>query len=322
MRYLPASEEDIRQMLGAIGAASMEDLLASIPGEVRLKKPLDLPEAVAEPVLRERYVTRSIRNSSPTCRPCFLGAGAYDHYSPAPVDQLLLRAEFYTAYTPYQPEMAQGTLQAIFEFQTMMADLTGMDVSNASLYDGASATAEAALMAHRIHKGKTVLVARSVHPAYREVLRTYTRHLGFTITEVPFGGDGRVDLEALRASVTPDVCLVLVGQPNFFGVVEDLNAVAASLQGAKKPLLAAVITEALSLALLEPPGCLRRGHRLRRGAVLRPAPGVRRTVPWVYHHPAGLHATAPGPHRRRDRGPGRAARLRPHPHHARAAHPP
>ena len=254
MRYLPASEEDIRQMLAAIGAASIEDLLASIPNEVRLKKPLDLPGAVAEPVLRERYVTLSIRNSSPTCRPCFLGAGAYDHYAPAPIDQLLLRSEFYTAYTPYQPEMAQGTLQAIFEFQTMMADLTGMDVSNASLYDGASAMAEAALMAHRVHKGKTVLVARSVHPAYREVLRTYTRHLGFTITEVPFGQDGRVDLEALRSAMTPDVCLVLVGQPNFFGVVEDLKAVAASLQGAKKPLLAAVITEALSLALLEPPG--------------------------------------------------------------------
>ena len=234
MRYLPASEEDIRQMLGAIGAASVEDLLASIPKRGRLKTPLDLPEAVAEPVLRERYVTRSVRNSSPTCRPCFLGAGAYDHYSPAPIDQLLLRAEFYTAYTPYQPEMAQGTLQAIFEFQTMMADLTGMDVSNASLYDGASATAEAALMAHRIHKGKTVLVARSIHPAYREVLRTYTKHLGFNIEEVPFGQDGRVDLGALKAALSPDVCLVLVGQPNFFGVVEDLKAVAALSRGCQE----------------------------------------------------------------------------------------
>jgi len=254
MRYLPASEEDIRQMLGAIGASSVEDLLASIPKEARLQAPLDLPEAVAEPVLRERYVTRSVRNSSPTCRPCFLGAGAYDHYSPAPIDQLLLRAEFFTAYTPYQPEMAQGTLQAIFEFQTMMADLTGMDVSNASLYDGASATAEAALMAHRIHKGKTVLVARSIHPAYREVLRTYTKHLGFKIQEVPFGPDGRVDLGALKAALSPDVCLVLVGDPNFFGVVEDLQAVAASLEGAKRPLLGAVVSEVLSLAMLEPPG--------------------------------------------------------------------
>lgn len=254
MRYLPASEEDIRQMLGAVGARSIEDLLASVPEEVRLKKPLDLPAAVAEPVLRETFVTRSVKNSSPTCRPCFLGAGAYDHYAPALVDQLLLRAEFYTAYTPYQPEMAQGTLQAIFEFQTMMADLTGMEVSNASLYDGASACAEAALMAHRIHKGKTVLVARSVHPAYREVLHTYTGRLGLTIAEVPFAKDGRVDPAALNAALTPDVCAVLVGQPNFFGVVEDVRALAASLQGDHKPLLAVVVEEALSLALLEPPG--------------------------------------------------------------------
>ncbi len=254
MRYLPASEEDIRQMLGAIGAERVSDLFASIPEDLRLKGPLDLPEAVAEPVLRERFVTRSIRNSSPTCRPCFLGAGAYDHYAPAPIDQLLMRAEFYTAYTPYQPEMAQGTLQAIFEFQTMMADLTGMDVSNASLYDGASSVAEAALMAHRIHRGSTVLVARSVHPAYREVLRTYTKHLGFTIAEVPYGADGRLDLAALKGALNPDVCLVLAGQPNFFGVVEDLKAVAGALEGDKKPLLGAVVAEALSLALIEPPG--------------------------------------------------------------------
>ncbi len=254
MRYLPASEEDVRAMLDAVGVRSVEDLFASIPEAVRLKGPLPLPAAVPEPDLRERFVTRSIRNSSATCRPCFLGAGAYDHYSPAPIDQLLLRAEFFTAYTPYQPEMAQGTLQAIFEFQTMMADLTGMDVSNASLYDGASACAEAALMAHRLHKGRTVLVARSVHPSYREVLRTYTRHLGFTIQEVGFTKEGRVDLAALKGALTPDVCLVLVGQPNFFGVVEDLKAVAEALGSGKKPLLGAVVTEALSLAALEPPG--------------------------------------------------------------------
>jgi glycine dehydrogenase subunit 1 len=213
-----------------------------------------VPAAVSEPELRERFVIRSVRNSSATCRPCFLGAGAYDHYAPAPIDQLLLRAEFYTAYTPYQPELAQGTLQAIFEFQTMMADLTGMDVSNASLYDGASACAEAALMAHRIHKGRTVLVARSVHPAYREVLRTYVKHLGIVVEEIPFEADGRLDLPAMKSALCEDVCLILVGQPNFFGVVEDLKAVAASLPEARKPLLGAVVTEALSLALLEPPG--------------------------------------------------------------------
>ena len=254
MRYLPASDEDVARLLAAVGAPSVDALFASIPEALRLKAPLGVPEAVSEPDLRERFVTRSVRNSSATCRPCFLGAGAYDHYAPAPVDQLLLRAEFYTAYTPYQPELAQGTLQAIFEFQTMMADLTGMDVSNASLYDGASACAEAALMAHRIHKGRTVLVARSVHPAYREVLRTYVKHLGIVVKEVPFSADGRLDLGALKGLLDADVCLVLLGQPNFFGVVEDLKAVAGALQGAKRPLLGAVVTEALSLALLEPPG--------------------------------------------------------------------
>ena len=254
MRYLPASGDDIRRMLAAIGVERVEDLFASIPEPIRLKDPLPIPPAVSEPELRERFVSRSVRNSSATCRPCFLGAGAYDHYAPAPVDHLLSRAEFLTAYTPYQPELAQGTLQAIFEFQTMMADLTGMDLSNASLYDGASATAEAALMAHRIHRGRTVLVARSIHPAYREVLRTYVKHLDLSVVELPFGSDGRVDLAALKAALTPDVCTVLVGQPNFFGVVEDLASIASMLDGAKKPLLCAVVSEALSLAILEPPG--------------------------------------------------------------------
>jgi glycine dehydrogenase subunit 1 len=242
-------------MLSATGVERIDDLLASIPESLRFKGGLDIPPAVPEQALRERFITRSYRNASLTCRPGFLGAGAYPHFCPSPVDQLLLRSEFYTAYTPYQPEMAQGTLQAIFEFQTLMADLTGMDVGNASLYDGASAAPEAALMANRIHKGKRVLVARSVHPAYREVLRTYTKHLDLVIEELPFAKDGRLDLDALKAAVGPDTCAVLVGQPNFFGVVEDLKAVAAALpQGPKRPLLVAVVAEALSLALLEPPG--------------------------------------------------------------------
>jgi len=254
MRYLPASDDDVRRMLAVIGKGSLEELFASIPESVRLQRPLPLPAAVPEPDLRERFVSRSVRNSSATCRPCFLGAGAYDHYAPAPVDQLLLRAEFLTAYTPYQPELAQGTLQAIFEFQTMMADLAGLDVCNASLYDGASATAESALMAHRIHKGTRILVARSLHPAYREVLWTYVRRLGLTVEEVPFGADGRLDLGGLKSALTPDVCAVIAGQPNFFGVIEDLKAVATALDGPKRPLLCAAVSEALALAVVEPPG--------------------------------------------------------------------
>jgi len=255
MRYLPASQEDIRAMLAAAGVNKVDDLFSSIPEPLRLKAPLNLPTAVPEGELKERFVTRSTRNASLTCRPSFLGAGAYDHGAPSAVSHLLLRSEFYTAYTPYQPELAQGTLQAIFEFQTMMADLTGMDVSNASLYDGASATAEAALMAHRIHKGGRVLLARSLHPSYRDVVKTYVRHLGVTVGEVPYGRDGRIDAEALKDAVTPDTCAVLLGQPNFFGVVEDVKAVAALLGNfSKRPLLAVVVSEALSLALLEPPG--------------------------------------------------------------------
>ncbi len=254
MRYLPASEEDIRMMLSAVGAGRVEDLFASIPDNLQLKTPLDIPAGVSEPELWERFIARADKNDSLTSRPAFLGAGAYNHNVPSAVGHIIGRAEFYTAYTPYQPEISQGTLQATFEFQTMMADLTGMDACNASLYDGASAAAEAALMAHRIHKGARVLVARSLHPAYREVVRTYLQGSAIEIVEIPAGPDGRIDAGVLTAAVTSDVCAVLVGQPNFFGVVEDLAAVAGTLpEGAKKPLLVTIVAEALSLALLEPP---------------------------------------------------------------------
>jgi len=255
MRYLPQSPEEIRAMLDVLGLSRAEDLFASVPEEVRLKAPLDLPAAVPECDLVERFIGRSSRNRSLTCRPSFLGAGAYAHFVPSVVNHVLLRSEFYTAYTPYQPELAQGTLQAIFEFQTMMADLCGMEVCNASLYDGASAAAEAALLAARVKKGRKVLVARSLHPAYREVVRTYLGRLDLDVEELPFGSDGRLDLAALKERVASGAAAVLVGQPNFFGVVEDVGAVAGALpEGAERPLLAAVVTEALSLALLEPPG--------------------------------------------------------------------
>jgi len=252
MHYLPASEEDIRQMLGAMGVKSVEDLLTPIPAALRLKSPLPMPTGRPESEVRDRFAMRAVKNVVASCYPCFLGAGAYDHDCPAAVDALVGRSEFYTSYTPYQPEMAQGTLQAIFEFQTMMADLAGMDVANASLYDGGSATAEAALMAGRLRKERKVLVARSLHPSYRAVLKTYLQRLDLTVEEVPFGPDGRVDLAAY-ARAAEGACIFLVGQPNFFGVVEDLKAIAAAPAG-KKPLLGAVVAEALSLAAIEPPG--------------------------------------------------------------------
>ncbi len=255
MRFLPQSPEDLRLMLSAVGVSQVEDLFASVPESLRLKAPLDMPTALPECDLRERFVTRSSRNHSLTCRPGFLGAGAYNHFVPAPVGHLLSRSEFYTAYTPYQPELAQGTLQAIFEFQTMMADLCGTDVCNASLYDGASAAAEAALLAARVRKGRKVLVARSLHPAYREVIRTYLKHLDLDVAEVSYGPDGRIDLSSLARSGVDEACCLLVGQPNFFGVVEDFEAVAASLPaGPQRPLLVGVVCEALALALIRPPG--------------------------------------------------------------------
>ncbi|MEJ2367386.1 MAG: aminomethyl-transferring glycine dehydrogenase subunit GcvPA [Acidobacteriota bacterium] len=255
MHYLPASEDDKRAMLSAIGAARVDELFKDIPPEIRCEKGLDIPAGLSEQELKTRMAAMAARNTAPGGAPCFLGAGAYDHFSPAAVDHLLSRTEFYSSYTPYQPEMSQGTLQSIFEFQTMMADLTGMDVSNASLYDGASATAEAALMASRIRRGKKILVARSIHPADREVLGTFLRCLDLDTVEVPFGRDGRMDLEALSSALCPDVCALLVGQPNFFGVVEDLPSIARSLEAVdKKPLLAVTVSEALSLAILNAPG--------------------------------------------------------------------
>ncbi len=259
MHYLPASGEDVKKMLEVIGAPDVETLFSSIPQELRLSKPLAVPSGLAESKVKERFALRAMKNTVACCYPCFLGAGAYDHYVPAAVDAVLSRSEFYTSYTPYQPELAQGTLQAIFEFQTMMADLTGMDVSNASLYDGASATAEAALMASRIRKGRKILVARSLHPSYRAVLKTYVKYLGLVVEEIPFGSDGRVDIEAY-AKAAAGACVFLVGQPNFFGVAEDIKAIADVAPQGEKPLLAAVVSEALSLAAIEPPG--------RRGADL------------------------------------------------------
>ncbi len=253
MHYLPASGEDVKNMLGAVGAKSVDDLFSSIPEEVKLRGPLPIPSGLAEAEVKERFALRAARNTVASCFPCFLGAGAYDHYVPAAVDAILSRSEFYTSYTPYQPEMAQGTLQAIFEFQTMMAGLTGMDVSNASLYDGASATAEAALMASRLRKGRKILVARSLHPSYRAVLRTYVKHLGLAVEEVPFGSDGRVDLSAY-AKAAEGACIFLVGQPNFFGVVEDVKAISSVALNSEKPILAVAVAETLALAALEPPG--------------------------------------------------------------------
>jgi glycine dehydrogenase subunit 1 len=254
MSYIALSEKDKREMLARIGIASTEELFACLPPAVRLDRPLDLPAALSEPELVRLMETISERNTYGDFN-SFLGAGAYAHFIPAVVDSLSGRTEFVTPYTPYQPEVAQGTLQSIFEYQTLICQLTGMDVANASLYDGAMAAAEAVLMAHRVTGRKKVLVARSLHPQYRETIRTYTRNIGLTLEEIGFGECGGLITAELESKLGPDVAGVIVQSPNFFGVVEDLAKFAALAHG-HKSLFIAVVAEAVSLGLLEAPGKL------------------------------------------------------------------
>ena len=250
--YIPNTEGDIRRMLDAIGVRSVDDLFTAIPAEVRFTGDLDLPPALGEQALLAHLESLAARNADPARHASFAGGGVYQHFVPSFIDQLLLRSEFYTAYTPYQPEMAQGTLQAIFEFQTMVCQLTGMDLANASMYDGSTAMAESALMATRLAKRDKIAVARTVHPYYRDVLRTYVSNLGVEIVEVPYGPDGAVDPDALDGAADGAAALVFQ-YPNFFGVIEDprVFVAAAKRVGA---LSVATVTEPVALGLLRPPG--------------------------------------------------------------------
>ncbi|MBL0276053.1 MAG: aminomethyl-transferring glycine dehydrogenase subunit GcvPA [Anaeromyxobacter sp.] len=252
MRYHPHTPEDVRAMLDVIGAGSVPELFRSIPAPLRLGRPLDVPPALDEIALFAEFGRLAGRNQ--VAHPPFAGAGSYPHHVPPVVDQLLLRGEFFTAYTPYQPEIAQGTLTALFEWQTFVSLLTGLDVSNASMYDGATATAEAALMATRVTGRKKIVVSAAVHPEYRKVLATYLRSTHDEVVTVPFGADGRTDLAALAAAVK-GAAAVIVGWPSFLGVVDVLPE-AAALAKAAGALTIAVTAEAVALGLLESPGAL------------------------------------------------------------------
>ncbi len=240
-------------MLDAVGAKSLDDLFRSIPEPLRLRRSLDVPPALDEIALFAEFRRLAARNE--VSHPPFAGAGCYPHHVPPVVDQLLLRGEFFTAYTPYQPEISQGTLQALFEWQTFVCLLTGMDVSNASMYDGATATAEAALMATRVTGRKKIVVSAALHPEYRKVLATYLRSTHDEIVAVPFGADGRTDVAALEKAVDGDTACVVAGWPNFLGVVEPLPEIA---QVARKAgaLTVAATAEAVALGLLQAPGAL------------------------------------------------------------------
>ena len=251
MRYLPKSPAERKQMLAEIGAASIDDLFAVIPAEYRLDRDLDVPRQQAESEIVDYF--RAAANKNAIGYASFLGAGAYRHYRPVIIDSLVQRGEFLTSYTPYQAEITQGTLQAIFEFQTMIAELTGMDVANASMYDGSTGAAEAVMMAVRVTGRHKAVVAATVHPEYREVLATYAKHQGLPSTLVPYNREtGRVDLAVLDAAVTNETAAVLVQSPNFFGVIEDIPAIAA-IAHAKGALLIVSIAEAVSLGVVRPP---------------------------------------------------------------------
>ncbi len=237
-------------MLQAIGIRSVDDLFAPVPAEFRLKRDLNIPRQMAESEIVDWFKLSAKENGDGYTS--FLGAGAYFHYRPVIIDALVQRGEFLTSYTPYQAEFAQGTLQAIFEFQTMVAELTGMEVANASMYDGSTGAAEAVMMAVRITGKNGAVVARSLHPEYREVLETYATHQAIPLKTVAFAESGRVDLKELQQAVSDDTACILIQSPNFFGTIEDVEAIAeiAHQHGA---LLIVSIAEAVSLGIVEPP---------------------------------------------------------------------
>jgi glycine dehydrogenase subunit 1 len=264
MRYLPKSPADRDAMLAEIGVPSIESLFETIPAEYRLTHDLDIPRQHSESEVLDRFraFASNIASGSTEAlaeQPAgklfasFLGAGAYRHYRPVIIDSLVQRGEFLTSYTPYQPEISQGTLQAMFEFQTMICELTGMEIANASMYDGSTGAAEAVLMACRGTGRRGAVVARTVHPEYREVLATITKHQDIPITEVGYIAEtGRVDLAALDAAITAKTAAVLIQSPNFFGTIEDVAAI-AKIAHKKGALLIVSIAEALSLGVVKAP---------------------------------------------------------------------
>jgi glycine dehydrogenase subunit 1 len=251
MRYISNTPAQQRDMLGAIGASSVEDLLIRVPSKARLSRPLDLPTALAETDLIRHLRDLAARNASADDHACFLGGGSYDHTIPSPINHLILRGEFFTAYTPYQPEASQGTLRSIYEYQSMIAELTGMDVANASLYDGASSLAEAGLMAHAVTGRDGIALSAGVNPLYRQVVETYCEGPDLKLQSVALG-DGITDLEALRKAVSGTTAAVVLQHPNFFGCLEDVPAAAEIAHAAGALLI--VVADPVNLAVLAPPG--------------------------------------------------------------------
>ncbi|OHC76098.1 MAG: glycine dehydrogenase (aminomethyl-transferring) [Rhodospirillales bacterium RIFCSPLOWO2_12_FULL_58_28] len=252
MRYLPLTDDDRQRMLAAIGVGAVGDLFRDVPQSALLKTLVDLPLHQGEMEVERAFTAMAMKNLSTACAPSFLGAGAYSHHIPAAVDHIIQRSEFLTAYTPYQPEISQGTLQYLFEFQTQVALITGMDVANASMYDGATACAEAVMMAGRVTKRNKAVLSGGLHPHYREVAATMARFAGSRVTAAAPDWKGEEDLIGL---IDVDTSCVVVQNPGFFGHLRDMSALAEACHQAGA-LLVAVVTEAVSLGAVKSPGSM------------------------------------------------------------------
>ncbi len=319
--YFPHTDADREAMLRTIGVDKVEDLFHDVPEAHRFPD-LDLPPALTEMELVSELQSLAWANDTARDLVCFLGAGAYNHYVPSAVDAILQRGEFYTAYTPYQPEISQGTLQAIFEYQSLVAGLTGMDVCNASHYDGATAVAEAVNMAYHTYRGKRpkVVLSPGVHPHYRDTVRTYNRGSGVVLVGDDLEADLNAGPKALLPYLDDKTCLVVVQYPDFFGRIYDYTELAEAVHAAGA--LLAISANPMALGMLRAPG--------EFGADIVTGEGQPLGIPLSYGGPyLGLFTTREefvrkmaGPIGRRDGGRPRAARLRAYPDGARAAHPP
>lgn len=249
--YIPVTDEDEKEMLNSIGLNSLDELFSDIPESIKLKKSLSLPEGLSELELSRYLDSLANKNLSTSELTCFLGAGAYDHYIPALIKHIVSKSEFYTAYTPYQAEISQGTLQCIFEYQSMICELTGLDAANASMYDGATACTEAALMAVDSTRKKKILVSKTVHPETRKVVETYTKFKDIELIEIDME-DGVTDLEKLKSAIDNKTAGVILQNPNFFGIIEDVREVEKITHDNKALLIMSV--DPISLGILKSPG--------------------------------------------------------------------
>lgn len=249
--YIPITEKEKNEMLNSVSAKSIGDLFKDIPDNLKLNRDLNIPMGLSELEVEKIMANLAKKNKSTDDLTCFLGAGAYDHYIPSIVKHLIGRTEFYTAYTPYQPEISQGTLQAIFEYQTMICSLTGMDVSNSSMYDGATAAVEACVMAIENTKRNTIIVSKTVHPDTRQVLKTYLKYKGYTLLEID-EINGVTDIEKVKSSLDKDIAAVIVQSPNFFGIIEDTEDLEKMIHVNKSLFIMSV--DPLSLGVLKSPG--------------------------------------------------------------------